>query len=49
MFSAIKHLVDENKKLIKEIEKDKLTWGNFIHKLEESDDKISKAWALLGI
>ena len=46
MFSAIKYLVDENKKLIKEIEKkDKLTWGNFIHKLEESDDKISKAWA----
>ena len=46
MFSAIKYLVDENKKLIKEIEKkDRLTWGNFIHKLEESDDKISKAWA----
>ena len=43
MFSAIKYLVDENKKLIKEIEKkDRLTWGNFIHKLEESDDKISK-------
>ena len=46
MFSAIKYLVNENKKLIKEIEKkDRLTWGNFIHKLEESDDKISKAWA----
>ena len=46
MHSAMKHLVAENQKIVKNIEKLKtLTWNNFIYKLEESDDKISKAWA----
>ena len=46
MYQAIKLLVDENKALIKSLEtKEKLSWNNFIQKIEESDDKISKAWA----
>ena len=46
MFKAIKYLVGENKKTISSLEnKKKLTWSNFIYKIEESDDKISKAWA----
>ena len=46
MFNAIKYLVDENKEIIKKIENlKKLTWSNFIYKIEESDDKISKTWA----
>jgi len=46
MFQAINYLVSENKKIIKDIEKlKKLSWTNFVHKIEESDDKISKAWA----
>ena len=46
MFSAIKYLINENTILLKKVEKQKkLTWKNFIYKLEESDDKISKAWA----
>ena len=46
MFSAIKYLINENTILLKKLEKQKkLTWENFVYKLEESDDKISKAWA----
>jgi oligopeptidase A len=46
MYPAIKHLIDENKKIIKKIENLKnLTWNNFVYILEESDDKISKVWA----
>ena len=46
MYQAIKLLVDENKSLIKSLEKkEKLSWNNFVQKIEESDDKISKAWA----
>ena len=46
MFPAIKYLVDENKSIIKKIENLKApTWNNLVYKLEESDDKISKAWA----
>ena len=43
MFNAVKYLVDENKEIIKKIEKlKKLTQSNFINKTEETDDKISK-------
>ena len=46
MYQAIKLLVDGNKALIKSLErKEKLSWSNFVQKIEESDDKISKAWA----
>lgn len=46
MYQAIKLLVEENKVLIKSLEKkEKLSWSNFVQKIEESDDKISKAWA----
>ena len=46
MFPAIKFLVDENKSIIAKIENLKIpTWNNLVYKLEESDDKISKAWA----
>ncbi len=46
MYIAIHYLIQENKKLIKKIETiDKLTWENFIDKIEEADDKISKVWA----
>ena len=46
MFPAIKYLVDENKSIIAKIENLKApTWNNLVYKLEESDDKISKAWA----
>jgi len=46
MFRAIKCLVKENKKIIKEIEGvKKLSWSNFVYRIEEGDDKISQAWA----
>ena len=46
MFPAIKYLVEENKSIIGKIENLKApTWNNLVYKLEESDDKISKAWA----
>jgi len=46
MYQAIKLLVEENKALIKSLEtKEHLSWSNFVQKIEESDDRISKAWA----
>jgi len=46
MYQAISFLVQENKKIVKKIENlKKLTWKNFIYLMEESDDKIAKAWA----
>ena len=46
MYQAISFLVQENKKIVKKIESlEKLTWKNFIYRMEESDDKIAKAWA----
>ena len=46
MFKAIKYLVGKNREIISSLEKAKrLTWSNFIYKIEESDDKIAKAWA----
>ena len=46
MYQAISFLVQENKKIVKKIESlKKLTWKNFIYLMEESDDKIAKAWA----
>ena len=46
MFPAIKYLIEENKSIIGKIENLKVpTWNNLVYKLEESDDKISKAWA----
>ena len=45
MYQAISFLVQENKKIVKKIESlKKLTWKNFIYLMEESDDKIAKAW-----
>ena len=46
MYQAINYLIKENKKIIKNIEGiKKLSWKNFVYKVEESDDKISKVWA----
>ena len=46
MYQAISFLVQENKTIVKKIENlKKLTWKNFIYLMEESDDKIAKAWA----
>jgi len=46
MYLAIKYLINKNTALLKKLEKQKkLTWKNFVYKMEESDDKISKVWA----
>ena len=46
MYQAISYLTKENIKIINDIEGlKKLSWKNFVYKIEESDDKIAKAWA----
>ena len=46
MFHAIKYLVEENKKIINEVESIKrLSWNNFVYRIEDADDKISQVWA----